>query len=573
VSAPKSRSNAPFIVAAFLLASLQLTLGRAKILGETFVNNDDLMRATQVRDLLNGQGWWDLHQYRLGVGSDLAMHWTRHVDALVLAIVLPLRPFIGDEIALKVAGIVLPILLAVVMLYLVSRIARLVAGEEAVIPSLFFAVASLWTLSQFSLGRIDHHGLQIVLAFVMILGVLRLENWKSALLAATGAGVALSVGLEAVGVVAGVMIAAGLIFVRVGGPARTGAAVFFVGTPMIGLVSSLIFAPPARVLGSACDVLSRSVLIPLFIIAVGVIGAVWRTSESFARRLAALAAAASAGLVWLLLTTPRCLAGPYADVEPWFVANWINGIQEAQNIAQSLQRNPYWAIGWLIPVIASFIVLARALKNEPRTHLWRLMPILSTTFAVALTQVRGVPIVVSLTPPILAVILIRVSNRLATLLPALRGLLLAGVVVLLTGVLLPFIGAATGYGPSEDLVDCGQLPAIDLDRFADNARILSPLDMGPDFLFHYPEIKVVDAPYHRHNQGNLIALQTVDKEATDGLRIMNDNENEVVLICNAGPTPLSGSLFEALMAGGPTTGFSQIPIEGDHLLLFVRESA
>ena len=185
-------------------------------MGETFVNNDDLMRATQIRDLLNGQGWWDLHQYRLGVGPDLVMHWTRHVDALLLVIVLPLRPFLGDEVALRVAGIVLPLLLAVVMLYLVSRIARLVGGPEAVIPSLFFAVASLWTLSQFSVGRIDHHGLQIVLALAMILGVLRLENWRSALLAAAGAGVALSVGLDAVGVVAGVMLAAGLIFVRVG---------------------------------------------------------------------------------------------------------------------------------------------------------------------------------------------------------------------------------------------------------------------------------------------------------------------------------------------------------------------
>lgn len=573
MSRPKSYSNAPFIVAAFLLASLQLILGRAKILGETFTNNDDLMRATQVRDLLNGQAWWDLHQYRLGVGPELAMHWTRHVDALVLAIVLPLRPFVGDELALKVAGIVLPILLAVVMLYLISRIARLVAGEESVIPSLFFAVASLWTLSQFSVGRIDHHGLQIVLAFVMILGVLRLENWKAALLAAAGAGVALSVGLEAVGVVAGVMIAAGLIFARVGRPARTGTAVFFVGTPVIAVASSLIFAPLSRILGTACDVLSRSVLVPLFIVGVGVVGAVWRTSESFARRLTALAAAASAGLIWLLLSTPQCLAGPYADVEPWFVANWINGIQEAQNIAQSLQSNPFWAIGWLIPVIASFIVLARAFKNEPRTHLWRLMPILGTTFAVALTQVRGVPIVVSMTPPILAVILGRVSNQFESLLPALRGLLLAGVVLLLTGVLLPFIGAAAGYGLSEDLANCGQLPATDLEPFADHARILSPLDMGPDLLFHYPEIKVVGAPYHRNNGGNLIALRTLDKEAPEGLRILNDNEIDVVLICNAGPTPLSGSLFEALIRGDKTTGFSQIPIEGDHLLLFVRESA
>jgi hypothetical protein len=573
VSRPKSYSNAPFAVAAVSLVSLQLILGRARIAGETFVNNDDLMRATQVRDLLNGQAWWDLHQYRLGVGADLAMHWTRHVDALLLTIVTPLRPFVGDELALKVAGIVLPILLAVVMLYLVSRIARLVAGGEAVIPSLFFAVASLWTLTQFSVGRIDHHSLQIVLAFAMIVGILKLENWRSALLAAASAGVALSVGLEAVGVVAGVMITAGLIFVRVGKPARTGTAVFFVGTPMVALVSSLLFAPPSRVLGTACDVLSRSVLIPLVIIGAGVIGAVWRTSESLARRLVALSAAASAGLVWLLLSTPQCLAGPYADVDPWFVSHWIDRIQEAQNIAQSLQRNPFWAIGWLIPVIASFIVLAKALKNESRTHLWRLTPILGTTFAVALTQTRGVPIVVALTPPILAVILGRASQRLESLAPALRGLLLSGVVLALTGVLLPLIGVAAGYGPSDDPVDCGQLPATDINRVPDNARILSPLDMGPDLLFHFPELEVVGAPYHRNNEGNLIALRTLDSGALEGLRILNENEIDVVLICNADPTPLSGSLLDALMRGDTATGFTQIPTEDDHLLLFVRRGA
>jgi hypothetical protein len=92
------------------------------------------------------------------------MHWSRHVDALLLAIVLPLRPLIGDGVALKVAGIVPPILLAVVTFYLVSRIDRLAGGEEAVISSLLFAGAPLWTLSQFRVGRIDHHGLQIVTA-------------------------------------------------------------------------------------------------------------------------------------------------------------------------------------------------------------------------------------------------------------------------------------------------------------------------------------------------------------------------------------------------------------------------
>ncbi len=52
-------------------------------------DNDNLMRLAEVRDLLSGQGWFDLHQYRMGVEGGTVMHWSRLVDAPLAAIILP----------------------------------------------------------------------------------------------------------------------------------------------------------------------------------------------------------------------------------------------------------------------------------------------------------------------------------------------------------------------------------------------------------------------------------------------------------------------------------------------------
>ncbi len=43
-------------------------------------DNDDVMRLIEVRDLLGGQGWFDLMQYRLGLGDGTLMHWSRLID-------------------------------------------------------------------------------------------------------------------------------------------------------------------------------------------------------------------------------------------------------------------------------------------------------------------------------------------------------------------------------------------------------------------------------------------------------------------------------------------------------------
>src|SRR4051812_48296407 len=59
-------------------------------------DNDSLLRLVEVRDMLAGQGWFDLHQYRMGLEGGFVMHWSRLVDAPIAAIILAVTALTGS---------------------------------------------------------------------------------------------------------------------------------------------------------------------------------------------------------------------------------------------------------------------------------------------------------------------------------------------------------------------------------------------------------------------------------------------------------------------------------------------
>src|SRR4051794_41461985 len=51
-------------------------------------DNDSLLRLVEIRDLIGGQGWFDLHQYRMGPAGGFVTHLSPPVDAKVPAVIL-----------------------------------------------------------------------------------------------------------------------------------------------------------------------------------------------------------------------------------------------------------------------------------------------------------------------------------------------------------------------------------------------------------------------------------------------------------------------------------------------------
>lgn len=109
------------------------------------------MRLVQVRDLLQGQGWFDVFLHRMNAPYGLAMHWSRLVDGPLALLVLVSERF---------AVTAWPLFLLGCVLLLLARIAFALGGRAAMITVLLLTLLCTEAYGAFAPGNIDHHGLK-----------------------------------------------------------------------------------------------------------------------------------------------------------------------------------------------------------------------------------------------------------------------------------------------------------------------------------------------------------------------------------------------------------------------------
>ena len=76
--------------------------------GINSLSTDDAMRLVEVRDLLAGQSWFDMTQYRLDPPGGVASHWSRLIDLPLALIIKSTSLFASTAFAEKFALIVWP---------------------------------------------------------------------------------------------------------------------------------------------------------------------------------------------------------------------------------------------------------------------------------------------------------------------------------------------------------------------------------------------------------------------------------------------------------------------------------
>jgi len=153
----------PAILISLLFLAASVTLALPAINGGIFdaMSTDDAMRFVEVRDLIGGQGWFDLFQYRLDPPGT-SMHWSRVIDAPLAALILLLKPMLGMRGAEAVTLYFWPALLFAVALALIAAIAKQMSNNiNARIAAVVLGVLSLPALVHFRAGAIDHHNAQI----------------------------------------------------------------------------------------------------------------------------------------------------------------------------------------------------------------------------------------------------------------------------------------------------------------------------------------------------------------------------------------------------------------------------
>jgi hypothetical protein len=243
------------------------------------MSTDDAMRLAEVRDLMAGQGWFDLTQRRLDPPAGVLMHWSRLIDLPVAALLGLFERLFDADVALKLTLALWPAALLLAAMLACASAAAAIAGPSAGALSAILFVASPAVTAHFDVGAIDHHGAQIALTLAMIACALRLDRSAAA---AVGAGVAAAamtaIGMETAPLLAACAAAIALRWVAIGDAMARGARLFGLAFAGGAVVLAAVTLPPDAWLAPTCDAMGAGHL------AVAIIGGLacprWRRSPS-----------------------------------------------------------------------------------------------------------------------------------------------------------------------------------------------------------------------------------------------------------------------------------------------------
>ncbi|MEO9131694.1 MAG: hypothetical protein ABI240_10850 [Sphingomonas sp.] len=463
-------------------------------------DTDDVMRLQQIRDWIAGQHFTDLSQHRLGEAPGLAMHWSRLPDLVPAAIIALLTPSLGEHQAELIAVIVWPTMLFATALLLVTRIARLIGGPGIARTALIVAAIAYPATTIFLPGRIDHHGLQIVLLLIVARTLISPPTLGHGLSAGLAAAASVVIGMET----APLLVAAGLVMTIEWLFARHAADDRMMGFGIAlaaGLLGASIVFKTDQWNYPACDSFTatawRGTVIAAFAPMALALAARDVTRPATRALLAILVVGVIGGGV--IMVSPQCLA-PYGMVDPMLARLWLGKVGEAQPLFAAA---PGVAIGYAGVMVAGVAATAWRL-HVTRDNRWiALLLLQSAALALTCVQLRGAYAGAILAAPGLASVIAEARRR--------GAVWLAGAWIVSAGMLYPLAaqaltphdagppGGQPGAQPSasctspEALATLGRLPP---------GQLLAPLDLGA-YAIGMTRLNVVGAPYHRNNAGNL----------------------------------------------------------------------
>lgn len=559
--------------------TVQLCLNGLPTLSTGLIDTDDAMRLVQLREFLAGRGWFDLHEPRLGGVGGYDTHWSRLIDGGLAGLYGVFAVFSAPEQAELLMRIVWPLLWLAVALFAIMSIALRLAGEDGLFASGFVAALSPPAFPQFQPGRIDHHNVQIALTVLTVAAIAWSDRkpWL-AVLGGLSAALALAVGLECLPFV---VIAAGALVLRYVADGRYARQVSLFcasfGVSLAGVFLGTIAAD--RLAIPACDALAINMVLPLapaaLILALLVASGICRTTT---QRLAVTGAVAALSAAAVLFLEPRCIAGPFAMVDPEAKQRWL------LNVHESLPLWRYWGdqfFGALVPplVLTVAVVVALLLAAPERNgFLFRTLAALFGAAAVmGIFNTKVTTYCFWFAMPLLAMAATKLWSRFGVRRAAWR--------VAIIALMSPFLLAQLGVAVTEALSDGTQISdsswlcrdSADFKLLAalPPGLVLSDVDAGP-FIMARTHHSVVAAPYHRLGQQIAQTIRILDMPPEEARRDLSELGITYVAVCrssqprhpwsrNAGR---SNSLRYALLSGTPPAWLQPVIGDGGRFLIY-----
>jgi hypothetical protein len=554
---------------------------------------DDAMRLVQVRDLIAGQGWFDLVQHRLNPPAGTPMHWSRLID-LPLAALIRAGEFVAPTaLAERIAVAVWPAGLLLLYLAGVARLGRELAGDAAARLALIFAAMMAPVLQHFRPGAIDHHNAQLVLLVWSLAlaarGPAAAEGARNAALAGLMCAVSLAIGLEmapAIAALAGLMA---LRWIVEGAPVRTTAA-FALAFAAVTLALFAATVPPSRYGEASCDALSIVHVLAAGIGGLGLAALTAARGLTTARlRLAGAAALGALVVASVAVGFPACLGDPYGQLDPRLAALWLANVSEARSVFSLLHDLPQEVPAhYGLPVLALTLGAIHTLR-APTAERWGwsvCLAVLATLTVVALWQLRGAAAANAFAMALLPAALVRMlpaRDGRAAFLGLGRGALIAALAVnpialiaignagaraveLATGATRPTV-IAGGPGTCQRAADYAPLARLP------RGLMLGFIDAGPLVLMETPHA-VLAAPYHRNLAGNAAMLDVFLAPSGEALGRLKALGVDYVAFCPGAPerynyaTYAPEGLAAALTRGEVPDGLERMAVDGTDLAVY-----
>jgi hypothetical protein len=501
---------------------------------------DDAMRLVQVRDLIAGQGWFDLVPHRLNPSAAVAMHWSRLVDLPIAALILMLTPLFGQPGAEVIVATLWPPLLLLPALTLVVVIARRLVAE-AWLPALIIAAFAGPALAHFRPGALDHHGVQLVLLLAAVAGTTFRENERLApIVGGVAVAASLAVGLEMAPALIALLAAVGLRWAIAGERAARGMLLFAGAMAVASVVFFAMTVAPQAWTTSVHDAFSFAHLLAMLFAAAALAGlAAFANRVAPTTRLAlAIGLGAAAALV-VAASFPEILRRPYAGVDPRLTTLWLDHIAERQSLF-ALARNNIGEVPtfYVVPIAALLLSAATfaRLAVQDRLHFLPALFVLLATSIVAVCELRGAPAANLLGAAVLAANLTWIFAGEAARLRRLA------VALLFSG---PVLGlAGTGAAAAAGLL--GQKPVVHVPvarclSFADVAplarlpagRVLTSIEVGP-YVLAATDHAVFAGPYHRDVPGISLVYDVMLGTPAAAAALLRTRNVDYLALCRTG---------------------------------------
>lgn len=575
-----------------VVASLLVSLLVSGILvGRTpsIVDTDGFMRLVRASELRLGQvDWWDGFAYRSNAPFGHSMHWTRPLDALLLGVAWLVALFGGSVDSLEVAGMIVgPFVLGLLSAAiawaafpLVGRIGALVAGVGVALQPTLQAYGAV--------GRVDHHGLILLLAAVLLGCAFRLALDPYRLGPGIAAGVVSGIGLWVsvefllpIGLFLTCFLTAWVLRGAPFGLAMRAMAVAWLATTAIAVY---VERGP---IGFQSDDLDRISAIHVMLAALAAVfwvgvGLTIRNEGRRRNRLrvAAVVGFATGAALWLV--APDFASGPFGDVPPALWDAWLSKVAELQ---------PLWPIGsnpvrtvYLMgaPLLGAGLGAIAIRTDESARPVWiGVVAAIAVLGSIGMFQARfsGFAQIVATVPLgwLSAYLVGRLSGTGPMVLKRVAAMLVGAAGFLLPTMLVTGLDARdSGPGISERCT-VSEIARVVSEEGGERV-VLAHVDFGPELLYR-SYANVVASPYHRNIEGILDARRFLGSDEAAAAEIAHERRVDVVAVCPQRDAAYldddrqPGDLLERLVAGDAPEWLFPVPTTDDLLVFVVIDSA